>query len=69
MDYTVGIATNVPITEYSVGGIAEDGGITMQNFMDAISFFLAQDKPPLVISVSAGFDERTDISGFSDMAM
>ncbi|KAI1787575.1 family S53 protease [Ganoderma leucocontextum] len=55
IQYTVGIATNVPTTFVSVGNNNQDGDLG--GFLDIINFLLEQDSPPLVLTTSFGFDE------------
>ncbi|RPD69202.1 family S53 protease [Lentinus tigrinus ALCF2SS1-7] len=54
IQYTVGIATNVPTTFYSVGEPSAQGAI------DLVNFLLGLDELPLVLTTSYGFFE----SGF-----
>ncbi|KAI0753211.1 family S53 protease-like protein [Daedaleopsis nitida] len=51
IQYTVGIATNVPTTFYS------NGDATVNGFIDTANTLLALDDVPLVLSTSYGFDE------------
>ncbi|KAI0642667.1 family S53 protease [Trametes meyenii] len=55
IQYTVGLATNVPTTFVSVGAKNKDGDLS--GFLDIINFLLAQDQPPLVLTTSFGFNE------------
>ncbi|KAI0366841.1 subtilisin-like protein [Pilatotrama ljubarskyi] len=55
IQYTVGVATNVPTTFISVGEQTQDG--TLSGFLDIINSLLTQDNPPLVLTTSFGFDE------------
>ncbi len=55
IQYTVGIATNVPTTFVSVGNQNQDGDLG--GFLDIINFLLDQDAPPLVLTTSFGFNE------------
>ncbi|OSD01496.1 subtilisin-like protein [Trametes coccinea BRFM310] len=55
IQYTVGLATNVPTTFVSVGNQNQDGDLS--GFLDIINFLLAQDQPPLVLTTSFGFNE------------
>ena len=55
IQYTVGVATNVPTTFISVGEQNQDGDLG--GFLDIINFLLKQDNPPLVLTTSFGFDE------------
>ncbi|TBU27083.1 family S53 protease-like protein [Dichomitus squalens] len=49
IQYTVGLATNVPTTFVSVGPNNQDG---VGGFLDIINFLLAQDSPPPVLTTS-----------------
>ncbi|KAI0367268.1 family S53 protease [Pilatotrama ljubarskyi] len=53
-EYTVGIATGVPITFISVG---LDNSDEIDGFLDIINFLLDQDSPPQVLSTSYGGNE------------
>ncbi|GBE83937.1 Tripeptidyl-peptidase SED2 [Sparassis crispa] len=53
IQYTVGLATNVPATFISVG---EDEG-SLNSFLDTITYLLAQESPPQVLSTSYGWNE------------
>ena len=55
IDYTVGLATNVPTTFVSVGNDNQDGNLG--GFLDIINFLLDQDTPPTVLTTSYGFNE------------
>ena len=55
IQYTVGIATDVPTTFVSVGNNNQDGDLG--GFLDIINFLIAQDSPPLVLTTSFGFNE------------
>ncbi|KAI0741618.1 peptidase S8/S53 domain-containing protein [Daedaleopsis nitida] len=59
VDHTISLATNVPLTVFSVGNSGPDGQIYAQAFLDVANFLLAQDTVPHVLSISAGFDEST----------
>ncbi|RPD54237.1 family S53 protease [Lentinus tigrinus ALCF2SS1-7] len=61
IQYTVGVATGVPTTLYSVG---DAGG---QGFIDLVNFLLGLDELPLVLSTSYGFNE-SDFFGAEDFA-
>lgn len=52
IQYTVGLATNVPVIFASTGSITNDSEI-----LDVVNFFLKQPSPPQVITTSYGFDE------------
>ncbi|RPD54221.1 family S53 protease [Lentinus tigrinus ALCF2SS1-7] len=51
IQYTVGVATGVPTTLYSVGEANAFG------FIDLANLLLSQEETPLVLSTSYGFDE------------
>ena len=55
IQYTVGVATNVPTTFVSVGNNNQDGDLG--GFLDIINTLLAEPQPPLVLTTSFGFDE------------
>ena len=55
IQYTVGVATNVPTTFISVGDNTQDGDLS--GFLDIINSLLAEDNPPLVLTTSFGFNE------------
>ncbi|KAI0029000.1 family S53 protease [Vararia minispora EC-137] len=54
--YTVGLATNVPVTFISVGLNFTDG---IFGFHDVITYLLAQSNPPQTLSTSYGTNEST----------
>ncbi|KAI0642668.1 subtilisin-like protein [Trametes meyenii] len=56
IQYTVGVATNVPTTFISVGQENQDG--SLGGFLDIINTLIKQDNPPLVLTTSFGFDEE-----------
>ncbi|TFY58182.1 hypothetical protein EVJ58_g6573 [Rhodofomes roseus] len=58
VEYTVGIATGVPVTFLSVGETTNDG--ELDGFLDTINYYLAQDSPPQTITTSYG-DWEPDI--------
>ncbi|TFK88152.1 subtilisin-like protein [Polyporus arcularius HHB13444] len=66
IQYTVGLATNVPTTFVSVGDQNQDGDLG--GFLDIINFLLAQDDPPRVLTTSFGFDEAPFASQAPDLA-
>ncbi|RDX41880.1 family S53 protease [Lentinus brumalis] len=53
IQYTVGVATGVPTTLYSVGDASAFG------FIDVANFLLSQEETPLVLSTSYGFNENS----------
>ncbi|KAF9269853.1 family S53 protease [Marasmius fiardii PR-910] len=57
IQYTVGIATDVPVTFITVGDQNNDD---VAGFLDVINVLIAEDNPPPVLSTSYGFDE-TDL--------
>jgi len=56
--YTVGLATNVPVVFISVGENNNDGDL--DGFLDIINYLLDQDAPPQVLTTSYG-DQESDI--------
>ncbi|KAI0927797.1 hypothetical protein AcW1_005223 [Taiwanofungus camphoratus] len=52
--YTVGLATGVPVTFLSVGNNYTDG---IFGFLDTVNYFLSQNSVPQVVSTSYGSDE------------
>ncbi|KJA22321.1 hypothetical protein HYPSUDRAFT_139376 [Hypholoma sublateritium FD-334 SS-4] len=57
IQYTVGVASGVPITFISVGNDFQDGNL--EGFLDIINFLLAMDTPPQVLTTSYGQNENT----------
>ncbi|KJA14174.1 hypothetical protein HYPSUDRAFT_80924 [Hypholoma sublateritium FD-334 SS-4] len=55
--YTVGIATGVPVTFISVGNKVKDGNLG--GFLDIINFLLGEAAPPQVLTTSYGQNEDT----------
>lgn len=55
--YTVGIATGVPVTFISVGNKFKDGNL--DGFLDIINFLLGEAAPPQVLTTSYGQNENT----------
>ena len=55
IEYTVGIATNVPVAFISVGSMNNDDGLG--GFLDEINFLFHKFVPPNVLTTSYGFDE------------
>ncbi|KAH9855354.1 subtilisin-like protein [Lenzites betulinus] len=55
IQYTVGVATNVPTTFITVGPKTQDGAL--DGFLDIITTLTNQENPPLVLTTSFGFDE------------
>ncbi|TFK89462.1 family S53 protease-like protein [Polyporus arcularius HHB13444] len=54
IQYTVGVATQVPNVFISVGENNRDG---VNGFLDQINFLLGESNPPQVLTTSYGFDE------------
>ncbi|KDQ49683.1 hypothetical protein JAAARDRAFT_200608 [Jaapia argillacea MUCL 33604] len=52
--YTVGLASGVPTTFISVGPNSTD---TIMEFLDIITYLVAMDQPPQVLTTSYGFNE------------
>ncbi|KAJ7589493.1 family S53 protease-like protein [Mycena floridula] len=59
IQYTVGVATGVPVTFITVGENTQDGAL--DGFLDIINLLNGESAPPQVLTTSYGFDE-TDIS-------
>ncbi|KAF8530031.1 subtilisin-like protein [Hysterangium stoloniferum] len=57
IEYTVGVATGVPVTFISVGNNFQDGAL--EGFLDIINFLLAESAPPHVLTTSYGQNENT----------
>lgn len=55
IQYTVGIASGVPVTFISVGEQFHDGALG--GFLDIINFLLNEESPPQVLTTSYGDDE------------
>ena len=55
IQYTVGIATDVPTTFFTVGD-QNDGDVT--GFLDLVNNLIALDSPPSVFTTSFGFPEE-----------
>ncbi|KAF8576677.1 family S53 protease-like protein [Ramaria rubella] len=55
--YTVGVASGVPVTFISVGDDFQDGDL--EGFLDIINFLLAESAPPQVLTTSYGQNENT----------
>lgn len=56
VQYTVGLASGVPTTFYSVGAETSDD---LDGFLDLANYILGQDQPPTVFTTSYGFNEDT----------
>ncbi|KII88003.1 hypothetical protein PLICRDRAFT_55032 [Plicaturopsis crispa FD-325 SS-3] len=57
IQYTVGVATGVPVTFISVGDDYQDGDL--EGFLDTINLLLGEDSPPQVLTTSYGQNEDT----------
>ncbi len=57
MEYTLGIASGVPVTFISVGDENQDG--ELDGFLDVINFLLGETAPPQVLTTSFGQNENT----------
>ena len=55
--YTIGIASGVPVTFISVGERTRDGNL--DGFLDIINFLLGESNPPQVLTTSYGQNENT----------
>ena len=55
IQYTVGLASNVPTTFISVGEDSNDGDLG--GFLDIINFLLGESAPPQVLTTSYGENE------------
>ncbi|KAJ7738332.1 subtilisin-like protein, partial [Mycena metata] len=55
IEYTVGIATNVPVSFVSVGSDFNDGAL--EGFLDIENFLLSDTKAPQVMTTSYGWNE------------
>ncbi|KAF8322236.1 subtilisin-like protein [Clavulina sp. PMI_390] len=60
IQYTVGLATNVPAYFVSVGDNTKDGAD--EGFLDTINALLGETAPPLALSTSYGLDVESDLS-------
>ncbi|TFY63853.1 hypothetical protein EVJ58_g2990, partial [Rhodofomes roseus] len=56
IQYTVGVATDVPVTFISVGEQNSDGDLG--GFLDIVNFLLNEDAPPSVLTTSYGNNEE-----------
>ena len=65
IQYTVGVATNVPTTFVTVGDQNNDN---LSGFLDQIDFLLKQQTAPLVLTTSFGFDEAPFAEQAQDLA-
>ncbi|EIN06456.1 family S53 protease [Punctularia strigosozonata HHB-11173 SS5] len=60
IQYTVGIATDIPTVFVSVGTNYKDG--QDQGFLDVINALIAESAPPQVFTTSYGFEKESDLS-------
>ncbi|KAJ7819065.1 family S53 protease, partial [Mycena olivaceomarginata] len=67
IQYTVGLATGVPVTFISVGERTQDGAD--EGFLDIINAMLAEAAPPQTITTSYGFNTESDLSETLTVAM
>ncbi|KAJ7184593.1 subtilisin-like protein [Mycena filopes] len=67
IQYTVGLATGVPVTFVSVGERTQDGAD--EGFLDIITALLAESAPPQVLTTSYGFNTEADLSQSLTVAM
>ncbi|KZP17031.1 family S53 protease [Athelia psychrophila] len=67
IQYTVGIATGVPVTLVAVGDTFQDGD--NQGFLDTITTLLAETSPPLVLTTSYGLPVESDLSRSLSIAL
>lgn len=54
IQYTVGIASGVPVTFISVGEESQDD---LDGFLDIVNFLQFKTDPPQVLTISYGFNE------------
>ncbi len=57
IQYTIGVATGVPVIFLSVGEDNQDGGL--EGFLDTVNDVSSMDTPPNVITTSYGQNENT----------
>ncbi|KAJ7580208.1 subtilisin-like protein [Mycena floridula] len=67
IQYTVGLATNVPTTFVTVGTRTKDGAD--EGFLDIITALLGETTPPQVLTTSYGFNTEQDLSLSLTVAM
>ncbi|KAF7323341.1 Subtilisin-like protein [Mycena chlorophos] len=67
IQYTVGLATDVPVTFVSVGEKNKDGGD--DGFLDIITALIGETAPPQVLTTSYGFDTEASLSKSLTFAM
>ncbi|KZT02535.1 subtilisin-like protein [Laetiporus sulphureus 93-53] len=59
LQYTVGLATNVPVTFLAVGPYANTTGEFVEALLNTASYLLGEAHPPQVLSTSYGMNEDT----------
>ncbi|KAI0635460.1 family S53 protease-like protein [Trametes polyzona] len=57
IQYTVGLATGVPVDYIMVGFDSQDGAL--EGYLDEITYLLSLDAPPQVLTTSYGFSEHS----------
>lgn len=57
IQYTVGLATKVPVDYVMVGLKWKDDGLN--GFLDEVNYLLSLDKPPQVLTTSYGYSESS----------
>lgn len=67
IQYTVGIATNIPVTFVSVGVQNQDGADS--GYLDIINAMLNETSPPAVLTSSYGFDVESALSRSLSVAL
>ncbi|KAJ7932719.1 subtilisin-like protein [Mycena leptocephala] len=67
IQYTVGLATGVPVSFVSVGETTKDGAD--EGFLDIITALIAETAPPQVLTTSYGFNTEADLSKTLTFAM
>ncbi|KAK7035950.1 subtilisin-like protein, partial [Favolaschia claudopus] len=67
IQYTVGVATGVPVQFVSVGESTKDG--SDEGFLDVINAMIALAAPPQVLTTSYGFDTEASLSKALTFAM
>ncbi|KAJ7611774.1 family S53 protease [Roridomyces roridus] len=67
IQYTVGLATGVPVTFVSVGETTKDGAD--EGFLDIITALIAESAPPQVLTTSYGFNTEASLSKALTFAM
>ncbi|KIM88350.1 hypothetical protein PILCRDRAFT_814248 [Piloderma croceum F 1598] len=67
IQYTVGVATGVPVTFVSVGDNYQDGDDS--GFLDIINALLGESAPPQVLTTSYGLDVESDLSKSLSVAL